>query len=313
MKVLAKTGQDDVAVVYLAETEKGHLIEFAESLQPSCPLEKKWILCLSTLYGCPVDCLICDAGGSYQGKLTQSELLEQIDFMVRRRFPNGKIPVEKFKIQFSRMGEPAFNPHVLDVLEQLPEIYEAPGLIPSISTIAPMGSDGFFEKLLALKNKLYGPRFQFQFSIHTTDASLKNWLIPAQTWDFPRMAEYGREFCGKTDRKVTLNFALAQGMPVDAGILLQHFEPEHFIIKITPVNPTYKAITNRIYSVLPDQDEHEIFTNLRAAGYEVIISIGDLAENAIGSNCGQYVTRHLQAKESLPGAYHCHPEEMLSG
>jgi 23S rRNA (adenine2503-C2)-methyltransferase len=42
---------------------------------------------------------------------------------------------------------------------------------------------------------------------------------------------------------------------------------------------------------------------LRQAGYEVIISIGDLEENQIGSNCGQYVRRHLEAREALDGGY----------
>ena len=42
---------------------------------------------------------------------------------------------------------------------------------------------------------------------------------------------------------------------------------------------------------------------LRAAGYEVIVSIGEVEENHIGSNCGQYVMRHLKAKEHLKNGY----------
>jgi 23S rRNA (adenine2503-C2)-methyltransferase len=42
---------------------------------------------------------------------------------------------------------------------------------------------------------------------------------------------------------------------------------------------------------------------LEQAGYQVIVSIGELEENAIGSNCGQYVLRHLQAQKSLQDAY----------
>jgi len=35
----------------------------------------------------------------------------------------------------------------------------------------------------------------------------------------------------------------------------------------------------------------------------VIISVGELEENKIGSNCGQYVQRHLNAQKKLEEAY----------
>ena len=66
----------------------------------------------------------CDAGDQFKGKLTKSEILAQIDTMVLNRFPNGIVPVPKFKIQFARMGEPSLNPHVLEVLEDLPGLHE---------------------------------------------------------------------------------------------------------------------------------------------------------------------------------------------
>jgi 23S rRNA (adenine2503-C2)-methyltransferase len=122
VKVFAVAGKDDVAMVYMAEFGPGKAIELVEAVQPPLPREKKWVLMVSTLFGCPVACQICDAGGSYQGKLSAEEILAQIDFMVSLRFPDGKVPVENFKIQFARMGEPAFNLAVLDVLEALPSL-----------------------------------------------------------------------------------------------------------------------------------------------------------------------------------------------
>jgi 23S rRNA (adenine2503-C2)-methyltransferase len=84
---------------------------------------------------------------------------------------------------------------VLDVLEQLPRRYNAPGLMPSISTIAPHGVDAFFEGLLDVKNRLYSNRrFQFQYSIHTTDVALRDKLIPVRKWSFAQMAAYGERF-----------------------------------------------------------------------------------------------------------------------
>ncbi|MBC7123387.1 MAG: radical SAM protein, partial [Pseudothermotoga sp.] len=144
MRILAQFGKEDIAIVYLGETSKGNLVEFVEALQPPFPREEKWVLIVSTLNGCPVKCKMCDAGGSYAGVLDKDEILEQIDFMVKKRYPAGKVNTKKFKVQFARVGEPAFNHHVLEVLEEL-SFYD--NLIPSISTVAPVGCDQFFEEL----------------------------------------------------------------------------------------------------------------------------------------------------------------------
>ena len=291
MKILAKTGTEEIAMVYMAEMSNGKLIEFVESVQPPIPREKKWVLIVSILYGCPVGCRFCDAGEYYQGKLSKNEIISQIDYLIERRFKERKVPIEKFKIQFARMGDPAFNQNVLDVLEELPKRYDAPGLLPTISTIAPRGTDRFFERLLNIKKTLYKEMFQLQFSIHTTDIEMRNWLIPVGKWDFEKIAEYGTAFYRKGERKITLNFALADGMPVNPDVLLHHFSPDKFLIKITPVNPTCRAIKNEISShIIPDKEKYEIIEKLKDVGYEVLLSIGELEENHIGSNCGQYIT-----------------------
>ena len=74
MRVVAKTGREDIAVAYVAETAEGKLIEFVESVQPPIPRDQKWVLIVSTLHGCPVACRFCDAGGHYRGGLTYDEI-----------------------------------------------------------------------------------------------------------------------------------------------------------------------------------------------------------------------------------------------
>jgi 23S rRNA (adenine2503-C2)-methyltransferase len=304
MRIIAKAGTEKLAIVYIAETENRKLIEFVESVQPPIPREDKWVLIVSTLYGCPVSCRICDAGGYYHGKLSKEDLIAQIDYLITRRFPDRKVPVKKFKIQFARIGDPAYNQNVLKVLEELPKLYDAPGILPSISTIAPKGTDRFFKRLLEIKNKIYRHRFQLQFSIHTTDIELRYWLMPVEKWGFEKIAEYGESFYQKGERKIALNFALGDGMPVKPNILLKYFSPERFLIKITPVNPTYQSINNKIIShILPNKEKYEIIDILKEAGYEVILSIGELAENDIGSNCGQYISNYLKEKDRIVGGY----------
>jgi 23S rRNA (adenine2503-C2)-methyltransferase len=307
MKVIASTGREDIAMVYIAELEEGKLVEFVEAVQPPIPRDKKWVLLVSTMYGCPVGCAMCDAGGFYHGKVSKEDIFAQIDYLVRKHYPDGIIPSQQFKIQFARMGEPSFNLDVLDVLEELPQRYDVPGFMPSISSIAPNGTETFFERLLEIKKRKYsGGHFQFQFSIHTTDEEVRDQIIPIKKWDFEKMAAYGQRFYEEGDRKVTLNFALAKEMPVDPQILLKYFTPEKFLIKITPLNPTYKATEQNLSSYIDphnEGEEYHLVHDLEAAGYRVIVSIGEVEENYIGSNCGQYVRRHLESAEQIEGGY----------
>ncbi|MFH0799415.1 MAG: radical SAM protein [Pseudomonadota bacterium] len=307
MKIIASTGRDDLATVYIAEMGDSRRVEFVESVQPPLPREKKWVLIISTMFGCPAGCLMCDAGGDYHGTLSREEIISQIDFLVDRRWAGRKVPCEKFKIQFARLGEPSLNPAVLDVLEELPDRYNAPGLMPSISTIAPAGGEAFFERLLSIKSRLYSEgRFQMQFSLHTTDESLRGKLMPVKKWSFENIAEYGDRFYSEGDRKIALNFALAKDAPVEPCILAEYFDPAKFLIKITPVNPTHTAAKNNISSLLdpqlPDAD-HPLARDLCAAGFEVIVSLGETEENLIGSNCGQYLRRHIESKDSIENGY----------
>ena len=52
MEIIGYAGREDLAVVYIGRTKEGKLLEFVESLQPPLPREKKWVLIVSTLYGC---------------------------------------------------------------------------------------------------------------------------------------------------------------------------------------------------------------------------------------------------------------------
>jgi 23S rRNA (adenine2503-C2)-methyltransferase len=304
VQVIAKTGDNDLAMVYLARENGDKIIEFVEAVQPPVPRDKKWVLIISTMYGCPIQCPFCDAGGSYQGMLSTEDMLFQTDYLVSLRYPDSRIPAEKFKVQFARIGEPALNDAVIDVLERLPSRYDAPGLMPCVSTIAPAGHDRFFEKLLFIKKGFYKDRFQLQFSMHTTDIGLRDWMVPAKKWDFSTIADYGNIFYDEGGRKITLNFALAEGMPVDPGVLRRFFDPRRFMIKVTPQNPTTKAVANNIRSCITRSNQDSIILDeLRNAGFDVLLSIGEWRENQIGSNCGQYITNNIKSQQKVPDSY----------
>ena len=108
------------------------------------------------------------------------------------------------------------------------------------------------------------------------------------------MAAYGERFFAPGDRKITLNFAPARGLPLEPERLQAHFSPERFLVKLTPINPTRTAARAGLTGLIDPEDPaacHQITERFRAAGYDTLLSIGELRENAIGSNCGMYVAQ----------------------
>ena len=216
MKILCSSGDPKLAVVHVAEfrSNQKYMAEFVESLSGGAGRGEKWVIIVSSQFGCPIGCRFCDAGDHFHGNLTKDELLAQIDHVVDAHYPDRRVPAKKFKVQFARMGEPTLNPAVLDALEEMRRRYDAPGLMPCISTMAPLGTEKQFERILEIKNKQYHGNFQMQFSIHSTDEKVRDKLMPARKWTLEQIAEYGKRFHAPGDRKVTLSFALAPQNPV---------------------------------------------------------------------------------------------------
>jgi len=319
MKIIAEYGKDDLAKVYVAQMRIGNednekqskrfFVEFVESLQPPTPREKKMVIIVSTLFGCPGNCKMCDAGSDYHGKMTAEEILLQIGYIINRRFSNKQIQTDKLKIQFSRMGEPSLNPAVLDAMKKISDIHNTHALNVSLSTIAPKNSvsDEFFEKLIDIKDTYYsGGRFQLQFSVHTTDSNKRDHLMPMKKWSFKEISEYGERYLHNGDKKITLNFAPVIGYPIDPKVLKEYFDPNKFLIKITPLNPTVKANECGLSTAIDPYDRSTaniLIDSLKNEGFEVILSIGEPEENKIGSNCGQYILKAMNAIDRPEDGY----------
>ena len=99
---------------------------------------------------------------------------------------------------------------------------------------------------------------------------------------------------------------LAAGNPADPDVLLRYFDPARYLIKITPLNPTWHATKNALASHVdpnvPDTGA-SVADAMRAVGYDVIVSIGEVEENEIGSNCGQYVLKYIEKQEAVQDGY----------
>jgi 23S rRNA (adenine2503-C2)-methyltransferase len=52
-----------------------------------------------------------------------------------------------------------------------------------------------------------------------------------------------------------------------------------------------------------DESSGRIVDMFREEGFDVVLSIGELEENRIGSNCGQFIQRALQARSRPQRSY----------
>lgn len=300
MEILMKTGKPELAEIYVAKMryDREYLVEFVDACDSSIGNRvSKWVIIVSTQYGCPVNCLMCDAGGYFKGNLTFEDLKFQLQTVFSAHEEIDPNACSKLKIQFARMGEPSLNDEVLDFLLWLKDRY--PRIIPCIATITPRGRDKWFDRLLQIRDHFHD--FQLQLSINSTDDEYRDWLMPYPKMSWGWLGAYGTKFFRWGQRKVCLNFAISPEIPVDAAAINKFFDPAYFVVKLTPVNPTRNGYENKLH-ITEDRiaierlllSKCEEFARI---GFRVIMSIGDMEENRIGSNCGQAV-RRLKALDS---------------
>ncbi len=305
LKIVSSKDVGELGRLFLGRfgTSPNKVVEFVDTIEPGIPREEKWVLMISTQFGCPVGCLMCDAGGhGFYGNLSAEQMLDQIDHVAASR-PELRLAAHpKFKIHFARMGEPALNSEVTRALELLAVKYPFPGVMPSISTVAPAGghSSAFFEDLLRVKNKHFaGGKFQLQFSLHGLLDHERDRVVPISKWSLKKIAQYGERFMRDGDRKVTLNFAVAPGIRIFPGVVSRIFSPDSFLIKITPVNATERSVLSKTanpWRGLPADIQSDA-DGLHQKGYQVIVSPSAQEEIDAETSCGQLWALRAKSKD----------------
>jgi 23S rRNA (adenine2503-C2)-methyltransferase len=293
MEIVYTTGIEDLATVFVARTRGpvSPLVEFVDGLEQGCPREEKWIINVSTQFGCPVRCVFCDAGGDFRGNCSADDILAQVKAAASGH-PESVSRCRKLKVHFARMGEPALNDAVLEAIERLPQTLPTPELWCCVATVAPAGRRAWFDSLAERQRRLFPGRFQLQFSINSTDEAERRRLMPIPLEDLAWIAGRGDRHFRPGDRKLSLNFALARDIVFEPQSIIRLFDPAVFIVKLTPLNPTAASRDGGLRTVLRSEQAEQAMQHvelLRKAGFEVILSVGDAREDQIGSNCGQAV------------------------
>ena len=143
------------------------------------PLSEKWVITLSTQYGCVMKCTFCDVPNvKMKGNVSFDDLKQQL-YSALSLFPNVKY-VERLNIHFARMGEPIFNREVFRFSEWMIEnkrtIQKETGISievihPVLTTSLPKNFSLLEERILKwcqIKNDFYNGQAGLQFSINST-------------------------------------------------------------------------------------------------------------------------------------------------
>jgi 23S rRNA (adenine2503-C2)-methyltransferase len=254
-------------------------------------LEDKWVITISTQYGCSMNCPYCDVPKVGPGiNATFNDLVNQVKLSLSLH-PEIK-RTNRLNIHFARMGEPSWNPNVLKAARSFPT-WMSHRLHPVVSTIMPRKNtwlEHFIEQWLDIKNRLYSGNAGLQLSINSTNEQER---VKAFGGNACTLEEIGYIMKNKIPlgRKITLNFAIAN-YTINPTILLEHFSPKYYIIKLTPMHLTSTALLNQIKTTgdyttyMPYKNVEE---KLKNAGYDVLVFIASVEEDLGRITCGNAI------------------------
>jgi 23S rRNA (adenine2503-C2)-methyltransferase len=259
------------------------------------PLTEKWVITISTQYGCSMGCSFCDVPKVGPGRnCTIADLLSQV-FTAMDLHPEitkGK----RLNLHYARMGEPAWNHNVLVATALLHNMFDQDfGFHPVVSTIVPRHNSNvvqFLRSWMELKNGLLEGEAGLQLSINSTDELERMYMFNGNAMTLHDISRVFKDpMFHPRGRKITLNFAVA-GYQIDPDILLGCFSPEHFIVKLTPMHKTTACVSTDTLTTgdyTTYQPYEEIESRLVKAGYDVLVFIASKEEDESRITCGNAI------------------------
>jgi 23S rRNA (adenine2503-C2)-methyltransferase len=250
--------------------------------------EKRTVLCVSVMSGCPCDCQMCGTGNHFIRNLTEEEIVQQVDLVLEDKNIDP-YECDKFQIMFMSMGEPFLNyQSVRGAIRDLYIRYSNVKLL--VSTIAP----NMYREMadfMVLSGDI--ENIGLQFSIHATTDEARSKLIPYRNkLSLREIRDYGIEWWNYTGAMPYLNYCITDSFALDDVERLKDLFP-----------PNVFCFT---FSVLCSPDE-----NMKQAGYRDLTNIryveslfsneystrvfDPAGQDDIGGGCGQlwYVQQAL--------------------
>jgi molybdenum cofactor biosynthesis enzyme MoaA len=228
-------------VVYAMKTEDGFPVETTDTFLPLYTKDaigrkqnalcdanfgdrtERYLIGVSCMSGCPVRCTFCASGQLKRWRsLTAQEIVDQVEFVIAQNPDFSFEKAKEHKINYTRLGEPFLN---IKAVREAIAIIDAkyPGTHHYISTIGIKGADFSWIK----------DNITLQISLHSLDEERRNKLIPANKMSIKELGQIRT----KSALKTTINMTLVDEDDFDIERLKENFDPKHFFIKLSPINP----------------------------------------------------------------------------
>lgn len=267
------------------------------------PLSEKWVITVSTQYGCQMACTFCDVPKvEWHGNVPFEDLKKQL-YNAISLFPETRY-TERLNLHYARMGDPIFNAAVFEFSRWLAgnkrQIYKDTGLRvevlhPVLTTSLPRKFGGLERRILEwcdIKNNVFDGQAGMQFSINSTDESQRAEMFGNMSLTLEEFAAIADKMPEPLSRKYCLNFAFSTDFHIDADRVRKLFDPEKFMCKITPIHNNNACRENGIETVggyetfVPYKKVEE---DLIAAGFDVLVFVPSIDEEDGLVTCGNAI------------------------
>lgn len=257
------------------------------------PLTEKWVVTISTQYGCSMGCSFCDVPRVGPGH--NASFHDMVGQVITGLHVHPEITSSKrLNVHFARMGEPSWNPAVLDAAKWIHTHLGAEWHPhPVVSTMMPRRNEWlkvFIHNWMRIKNRLYNGNAGLQLSINSTDEDERLEMFNGNSLSLVEISGI-MDGVYPVGRKVTLNFAVA-GYKVDPEYLARLFSPELYIVKLTPMHDTLSARTSATSTPgdpTSPEPYMELEANLKRSGFEVLVFIASKEEDEGLITCGNAI------------------------
>lgn len=267
------------------------------------PLSEKWVMTLSTQYGCPMRCTFCDVPNiQFRGNASLQDLYNQL-VSARLLFPSVNY-TERLNIHYARMGDPIFNKNVFQFSRELAtkkfEFQETLNLRfevihPVLTTSLPKKYKHLKERILDwcnIKNYLFNGQAGLQFSINSTNEDQRSEMFANQQLSLFDFSEIAKTMPWPLSRKYCLNFAYSTDFEIDAKKIDRLFNKEQFMVKITPIHNNNACQENKI-KTNGGYDSwgpyNQPYNDLKELGWDVLVFVPSIDEEHGLVTCGNAI------------------------
>lgn len=272
------------------------------------PLSEKWVITVSTQYGCPMRCNFCDVPNiKFRGNASFNDLHAQFLNAISL-FPDVGY-TERLNLHFARMGEPIFNTAVFDYArwlyinkKDLPIRIEV--IHPVLTTSLPRRLKSLEERIqwwCSIKNETYNGQAGLQFSINSTNEDQRTEMFQDQQLHLEDLSKIVERLPEPIGRKYCLNFAYSTDFEIDANKIVDLFDPNKVMCKITPIHNNSACRQNNIKTQggyddwAPYREPEE---NLKAAGFDVLVFVPSIDEEDGLVTCGNLILGGSQLRSN---------------